>query len=153
MNSPETIVWRSNFETGVAEIDEQHRILVNTLNDANAKLRDDSDFDIWERCTRDLLSYALYHFNTEETLAAKYGYNNEESADAMSHWQQHRSFSAKVVQVREGLKSGNRISKNDLIAFLNGWLVDHILTTDHCLAAFICEKRRQLEASSHPRQV
>jgi hypothetical protein len=37
--------------------------------------------------------------------------------DATAHQQQHRSFSAKVVAVREGLKTGTPISREDLLSF------------------------------------
>jgi hemerythrin len=43
--------------------------------------------------------------------------------------------------VRENLKLGILIPPNDLIEFLNGWLVNHILNTDKRLASFIIAKR------------
>jgi hemerythrin len=48
-----------------------------------------------------------------------------------------------VVAVREGLKSGTPISREDLLSFLNGWLVGHIMNTDKKLAAFILGQRTQ----------
>jgi hemerythrin-like metal-binding protein len=142
MADHEPLVWNTNFETGVTEIDDQHRILVNTLNEANAKLAGNSSAEFLEQITRDLLSYALYHFETEEELMKEYGYDEEEGQDADAHLQQHRSFSAQVVAVRDGLKAGNLISREELLGFLNSWLVNHILNTDRRLGAFILAKRR-----------
>jgi hemerythrin-like metal-binding protein len=141
MAGHEPIVWNDSFVTGVTEIDEQHRILVNTLNDANAKLAANGSIDFLEQITRDLLSYALYHFETEEELMQEYGYREESARDADAHLQQHRSFSSKVVAVRDGLKAGTTISREDLLSFLNDWLVSHILNTDKKLGAFIVAKR------------
>ena len=62
----ELIVWNDNLVTGVAEIDEQHRILVNSINEANTRLANNISAEILDQITRDLLSYALYHFETEE---------------------------------------------------------------------------------------
>jgi hemerythrin len=142
MSGHDPIEWNDSFDTGVPEIDEQHRILVNTLNEANAKLADDVSLDFVEQITQDLLSYALYHFETEEELMQEYGYGDDSAADAEQHLQQHRGFSSKVVAVRDNLRAGIPISREDLISFLNGWLINHILNTDKKLGAFILAKRR-----------
>jgi len=141
MSGPAPIEWNDSIATGVTEIDEQHRILVNTLNDANARMADDIGLEFVEQITQDLLSYALYHFETEEELMQKYGYGDASGADAEQHLQQHRSFSGKVVAVRDNLRAGIPIKRADLIGFLNGWLINHILNTDMKLAAFIKAKR------------
>lgn len=56
--------------------------------------------------------------------------------------EQHRAFSSKVVAFRDGLKSATPIAPADhLLAFLNKWLVDHILNTDKRFGSFILTKR------------
>ena len=142
MSTPyQPLVWNENFATGVTEIDEQHMILVHTLNEAGAKLTLGANPQLLEQITQDLLSYALYHFDTEEELMQEYGYA-EETEEAMNrHLQQHRGFSAKVVAVRESLKDGQLVSSDDILNFLNTWLVNHILNTDKRLGAFINAKR------------
>jgi hemerythrin-like metal-binding protein len=135
------LAWDESFATGVAEIDEQHMILVHTLNDASTRLADAAGNEQLERITQDLLAYALYHFETEETLMQEYGYEESAAQDAARHLEQHRAFSAKVVAVRDSLKAGNPVAPADLLAFLNQWLVNHILNTDKRLGAFIVAKR------------
>jgi hemerythrin len=134
------IVWNEDLVTGVAKIDEQHRILVNSINDANTRLAINSSAEILEQLSRDLLSYALYHFETEEELMQEFNYAETHADDAEIHLRQHREFSSKVVEVREGIKTGNLISREDLLTFLNGWLINHILKTDKRLTAFILAK-------------
>jgi hemerythrin-like metal-binding protein len=142
MNTPYThLVWNDSYTTGVPEIDEQHMILVHTLNEAGEKLVNNSKHELLEQITQDLLSYALYHFDTEEALMQEYGYPDGPDSDMGQHLKQHRSFSAKVVAIREGLKAGAPISSNDLLEFLNAWLINHILNTDRKLGSFIVKKR------------
>ena len=141
MPSHDPILWTNDLVTGVDEIDDQHRILVKTLNDAGVQLSGNRDAKLLEQITRDLLSYAIYHFETEEELMAQYDYAGGCPADAAAHQQQHRSFSSKVVAVRDGLKTGTPISREDLLSFLNGWLVGHIMNTDKKLAAHILARR------------
>jgi len=137
----ELLTWKADFETGVAEIDEQHMILVHTLNEASLKLKDDAAIDSLEQITQDLLAYALYHFDTEETLMQEYDYEEKDREAALRHLDQHRRFSEKVVGVRDALKAGESIPPRELIAFLNDWLVTHILNTDKLLGAFIVARR------------
>lgn len=137
----ELLVWDESYATGVAEIDEQHMILVHTLNEASVKLANDAGIEQLEQITQDLLAYALYHFETEETLMQEYGYEEGSPADAAMHLEQHRSFSAKVVAVRDGIKTGNPIAPADLLAFLNQWLINHILNTDKRLGGYILARR------------
>jgi len=131
------IVWNDGLVTGIDKIDEQHQILINLFNEANTKLTANNNADFLEQITRDLLSYALYHFETEEELMQKYGYSEEKTGDIERHILQHRSFSAKVVAVHNDIKAGILISREDLLAFLNSWLINHILNTDKQLTAFL----------------
>jgi len=133
--------WTDALKTGVEEIDEQHMILVHTLNDAAEKLAHEATAETLGQITQDLLSYALYHFETEEELMQEYGYREAEGEGMQRHLDQHRSFSSKVVEIREGIKTGNLIAPGDLIGFLNSWLVNHIQNTDQALAAFLLTKR------------
>lgn len=137
------IVWDDSLITGVPEMDEQHRILVNSINETNTRLAANVNAEILDKLTRDLLSYALYHFETEEALMKTYDYHGGSQQDCDAHLQQHRTFSAKVIAVREGIKTGKLITREELLTFLNNWLINHILNTDKRLAAYILEKRGQ----------
>ena len=140
MSSP--LVWRDEFATGVEEIDEQHKILIHTLQEANQLLANNSNAETLDKITRDLLAYALYHFDTEEDLMQQYGYGVQED-ELEAHLAQHRNFSAKVVSIREDLKAGTLISREALLGFLSDWLSHHILNTDMKLGAHICARRTE----------
>ena len=134
------IKWSKDYETGVAEIDDQHHILVNTLNEANELLTKSYSLENLQNITKDLLSYALYHFETEEELMQQYNYEEEEPKDYANHMKQHREFSTKVVEVRDSLKAGNLIGQEELISFLLNCLINHIHNTDKKLGGFLQTK-------------
>jgi hemerythrin len=67
----------------------------------------------------------------------KCGYVEDKTEDNEIHILQHRSFSTKMVAVRNDIKAGVLISREDLLSFLNSWLINHILNTDKHLAAFL----------------
>lgn len=135
------ISWRDEFATGIDEVDEQHRILVDILREADERLRADASLAALEKITRDLLGYALYHFDTEERLMREYGYSEHAAEDAARHLEEHRAFSAKVVAIRDDLKAGIPIAREALLSFLSDWLTQHILHTDQRLGAFISARR------------
>lgn len=137
MISHDPILWNDDYLTGVDCIDAQHKVLVDTLNEANARLAVNVTRDLLEQITRDLLSYALYHFETEEALMQQYDYTGGAPEDAEKHRQEHRSFSQQVVSLREGLRDGNLVSREDLLSFLNNWLINHILNTDQRLGSYL----------------
>jgi hemerythrin-like metal-binding protein len=139
MISHEPLVWNDSYLTGVERIDAQHKVLVNTLNDANARLSGTITRELLEQITRDLLSYAIYHFETEEALMQEFDYAGLSAADEVKHREEHRSFSQQVVSLREGLRDGRLVTREDLLSFLNQWLVNHILNTDKRLGAFLTQ--------------
>lgn len=137
MTSHDPILWNDSYLTGIDRIDAQHKVLVDTLNEANARLAVNVTRPLLEQITRDLLSYALYHFETEESLMRDYGYAEGAAADEAQHRQEHRAFSRQVVALRDGLRDGNLVTREALLSFLNDWLLNHIQHTDQSLATFL----------------
>lgn len=146
MNAIEPIQWCSGFATGVPEIDLQHRILIDRFNNVSSRLGNDGDLADWQHVGYEVLSYALYHFSTEEKLAEQYGYDREEVADALSHREDHRRFTEYMEKVRDRLNLGEQIPKAEFLAFVAEWLLKHIAHSDHDLGAFICAKQRASKA-------
>lgn len=137
MSGSDTIQWNETMMTGVAEMDRQHRILVETLNEAKTKLRDKAHDPRFDQITRDLLAYAIYHFDTEEQLMRQHGYADAAPELHARHLAEHRQFSERVVALRAEADDGMRDARSALVEFLTNWLVNHLLTTDRQLAQFI----------------
>lgn len=141
MDKPAPLAWNDSLITGVPEIDAQHQILIHTLNEAGDRLSHGASFEDYEAITHELLSYALYHFETEEALMQEYGYEHSDAHDAHRHQAEHRGFTQQVIAVREQLKAGILTPPESLMAFLNDWLLRHIMLTDKRLAGFILARR------------
>jgi hemerythrin-like metal-binding protein len=132
-----SIEWSDEMEMGIPAIDKQHRFLVETLQDANEKLLSDRDGYFLDKMAKDLLGYALTHFETEEKLMQRYGYDLAFPEDAKNHIREHREFSKKVVSICEQLREGNRVSRIDVLTFLNDWLYNHLLDVDQQYGEFL----------------
>ena len=137
MHNDDLLEWGPKLLTGIEAIDEQHKMLVDMLNEANLRMRSMVERAVVESIVRDLMSYALYHFETEEELMLEHGFAQESSEDAATHAREHREFSQTVASVQQDLVAGKLITREALLGFLNNWLVNHILNTDMRLASFL----------------
>lgn len=137
------LTFTESMKTGVTGIDEEHLILVNMLNMADEQLTDDSGRILLEDIVRDLLSYALYHFDNEEALMLE---NHYPDLPREMHFQEHRKFSATVAGLQQDISHGKPVSRDELLGFLKEWLVTHILGTDKQLGEFLSK----LDPSTQP---
>lgn len=137
------IEWSDRMASGVAKIDQQHRYLVDTLRQANTKLLDDHDNALLAEIAKDLLRYAIMHFETEEDLMQRYGYEAAYPELARAHIAQHRDFSRRVVAVCDRLRENQSVSRLEVLKFLNEWLRDHVLGVDQLLGKFVAQKMRE----------
>ena len=143
MQTKPVLAFDDAFITGVDEIDDQHRNLINLTNEAAQVFAAGPPANQVHQLVQELLSYAIYHFRTEETLMQQYGYREASNEAAESHIQQHRDFAAKVVSVQEALQRRQFVDPDALVAYLAEWITRHILGTDQDLAAFILERRAE----------
>jgi hemerythrin len=136
----EPIEWSNQMATGVAKIDDQHRFLVDTLRQANKRLLVEQDSALLEEIAKDLLGYAITHFESEESLMLRYGYDSAHPEVAQAHIAQHRLFSRQVVDLCDRLREGREVPRLEVLKFLNEWLRDHVLGIDQHLGAFLAKK-------------
>ncbi|MBU1235490.1 MAG: bacteriohemerythrin [Gammaproteobacteria bacterium] len=133
------IEWSEKMATGVPQVDAQHRYLVDTLRRANDRLLGDHEGALLGEIAKDLLNYAIMHFETEESLMKRYGYEAAFPDVARAHIAQHRDFSRQVVAVCDHLREGRPVSRMDVLKYLNEWLRNHVLGIDQKLGAFVRE--------------
>ncbi|MEW8506608.1 MAG: bacteriohemerythrin [Candidatus Thiodiazotropha sp.] len=142
-NAYTPFVWNKSMSTGVEVIDAQHQNLLNMVNDAYKSLTETSNKVTFQRITKELLSYAIYHFETEESLMKEYGYIKERPEEAGIHIKEHRDFSAKVVAARKTMTSGDQREIVPMLEFLQSWITSHTQNVDLKLGRFIQEKEAQ----------
>ena len=123
------IEWSQACETGIPEIDDQHRHLVEIVNTFEGAVRKNKATRITQEILRDLIGYTQEHFAFEEKFMAEAGY-----AGLKSHQALHRQLMQKVERFQyEFGTEGRRISRN-LQEFLRYWLMSHIQTEDVAFA-------------------
>ncbi|MDD2760323.1 MAG: PAS domain S-box protein, partial [Methylomonas sp.] len=143
MTAIDIFPWDENFDTGLAEIDNQHRKLVALLNRLANHVAFGSDDLRLDEIFEDLLAYTLYHFQTEETIWREFLPGDPLEA---KHLAAHASFIETVRRLRaeQGPKSLSS-GAEDTLNYLVRWLTSHILEADRYLAYVVDGLRSGLE--------
>ncbi|ARJ67420.1 hypothetical protein WV31_17990 [Magnetospirillum sp. ME-1] len=120
------IEWSSRYETGIAEVDEDHRRLVDLINDLDAMLDGSGDLGRVGMIIDALVDYTDYHFTREERLMAASGY-----AEVDEHALSHAQFGQFLGELVGGcMLEPSRDSAVRVNDYLREWLLDHILVED-----------------------
>ncbi|WP_250657207.1 bacteriohemerythrin [Alkalimarinus coralli] len=137
--------WKSEYDTGVEEIDNQHKVLVSLINELDSLVGERFDRGAAEEVFNKLKSYTVFHFATEESLMAEYHYVER---DLHAHLLQHRQFEEEIGSVQHDFSQVSREDCNVILSYLTNWLIKHICKVDQRLAAFILAKKQA--ASQYP---
>ncbi len=128
----EIFPWNPNFETGIPEIDEQHRKLVELLNVLVSHLAYQSDAPALNKVFDELRDYTAFHFKSEEQIWHRYF-----DGDPWEEWHRktHGDFIAEVLRLKnEELVKPLDVVIEQIVTFLTHWLAQHILDSDKRLA-------------------
>ena len=136
--------WKSEYDTGIAEIDNQHMVLVSLINELHALVNEKFDRALAEQIFGKLKSYAVFHFATEEGLMAQYHYT---ASDHDAHLAQHRQFESEFESLQADFSNISLDECNIVLSYLTNWLTNHICKVDKRLAEHIYAQR-QAESQS-----
>ncbi len=117
--------WDDKFFVHVKKIDEQHKKLVNMVNDFYSHVNNNAHTDKLQKLLNGLADYTVYHFETEEKYMMDINYS-----DIDSHKKEHAEFVEKILDVKNRYESGKMVMSLEITNFVKNWLVDHIMGTD-----------------------
>ena len=117
--------WSSELATGVKIIDDQHRKLVDMINQLYAAMKSGQSRGVMEKILDGLAEYTVYHFGTEEKFFEQFKYS-----ETVQHKRLHEDLKSQVAAVIGKFKSGQADVSMDLMNFLKDWLATHIIKTD-----------------------
>ena len=126
------ITWKSTFEIGFSEIDEQHKIYINLLNELHEAQSKGTSQHVIKEALANFLDYTHYHFDTEEKLFKQYDYPL-----AKEHLEEHSYFIDKVKKFQLNSQKNDLLLSLKTIDFLKDWTINHILGTDQQFSDFI----------------
>ena len=127
MAKSELVKWSPTFSVGVKLIDEQHKGLLNLVNDLfNHVIGDDAEERIYfQTVIQTAVNYVKVHFATEEKImvATKFpGY--------AEHKRAHDTFVLTVVDNIRDFEAGKKFTLATFTKFLKEWVLTHIAIMD-----------------------
>jgi hemerythrin-like metal-binding domain len=126
------MAWTEEFRIGIERVDEQHRHLVDLINQLYEAMREGKGSLKLGGIIKELVDYSVEHFSTEEEMFIRRGY-----AQAQAHKAEHAAFVAKVSDFQREFEAGKIGVTMDVLDFLTLWLKDHILKSDKAYASFL----------------
>jgi hemerythrin len=147
MNSSNSFAWSSVFETGIDQVDEQHRALVDIINRLGSAITQADTLAPGElnAVLTDAGAYAQYHFTEEEALMLATGL---EPSYINDHRALHADFMQEVTLLQEAMCGAPDGGADRLLRFLTSWLAFHILGTDQGMARQIAAVRSGLSPAA-----
>lgn len=128
-------VWDNKYSVGVREIDNQHKILVDMLNELYEAMQSGKGNEILTGIILKLINYTKTHFATEERYFEKFSY-----PDTLSHKKEHEKFTEKVLAFKNDFNAGRVSLSVSITSFLKDWLVSHIQGIDKKYGPFFNSK-------------
>lgn len=122
------IAWTNDLSTGIDVIDNQHKRIVDYINDLEKSITQ-QDHNLVGKVLNELVDYTLSHFAFEESLQDEAGYQF-----AKAHRAIHQMFTKRIATFLEKHKAGEDVAE-EVHCMLGTWLIHHIKRDDMAYVA------------------
>ena len=119
------VEWSDELSVGIQEIDEQHKMLVDLLNQLHEAIHKRHGSEATRKILDELADYTRIHFAVEESLMRVLEYPDYEA-----HKHEHENLIQQMVDLKQKLDTGTHSISFELLHFLKVWLTKHILESD-----------------------
>ncbi len=126
------IDWDAKLSVNIKIIDEQHKRLVDMVNQLYDSMKEGKAKDVLGNLLTELASYTDYHFRTEEDLFKKHGY-----PESALHKMEHDKLRKEVLDLKAKMDKGEAIITVEVLYFLKDWLSKHIMGSDKKYSPFL----------------
>lgn len=127
--------WNDKYSVSVGEMDNQHKKLIDILNNLYDSMQQGQSGSALSRIVGDLLNYTRQHFSAEERIMQQHNYPKYDAQK-----KEHEFFIEKIKKYQEDLDSGKTSFSVDMSVFLKNWLVNHISVVDKEYGPFLNSK-------------
>ena len=89
--------WKDEYSVGIASVDDEHREMIELINDVYAKLGDASDTATIECCLEEIFNTISLHFALEERIMRESNYGEYED-----HKEDHEELLDEIRDLMDG---------------------------------------------------
>ena len=128
-------VWDDSCKTGITEIDQDHKGLIDLINDLYEAIQDGSGGALLLPILSALKHYTATHFTREERYMVECGVPDQEK-----HFQAHKLMMEKLADLESRHRKGEAAISLQTLTFLRDWLKNHICVVDQAMASQLKSK-------------
>lgn len=121
----ELMPWTNDLVLGIKSIDNEHRVLVDLINDLHRAMKTGQGDSAISRILDKLIDYTVMHFGREEKIFEKIEYSDIESHKAL-----HKKLVDQIKGFQRDLRGGKKSLSMDVMNVLMDWLERHIKGVD-----------------------
>jgi len=129
------ITWKEEYSVGVAEFDNQHKKLIDLMNQLHDAMKSGMSKQALAPILSELIDYTKTHFGNEERMFSLHKYS-----DLNTHKREHEKLTQQVVEFQKDFQEGKTSISIDVMNFLRNWLVGHIAGVDKKYTQFFNSK-------------
>ena len=129
------ITWTDDLSVKVAQIDTQHKKLVDLINSLHLAMKQRKADEALGGVIESLVNYAIEHFRTEEKYFDEFDYLEGEQ-----HKKEHMDFVYKVAAFKNDFDRGKMMLPLEIMEFLKDWFINHVKKTDMAYSDFFVKK-------------
>lgn len=117
--------WKDEYSVGIASMDDEHREMIDLINDVYAKLGDSPDAATIESCLEEIFSTISLHFALEERIMRDSGYDEYED-----HKEDHEELLDEIRDLMDGFEANPKEGARALRLRLSDWFGKHFSSFD-----------------------
>ena len=135
--------WKSEYATGIQEIDEHHRTILSFITEFETAAAAKMHWNTVQPLLVRAREFARFHFSVEESLMQILKY--PQYAD---HRAQHQDVLAKLAMLETGVL--RQRLKEEALPLFRTWLIDHIVWSDKSFSQWVLARYRDLKPGVPP---
>jgi len=123
----ELITWTNKFACGIKVIDDQHKGLVDLVNEMFNHVTGNNvqEKDYFNRVIQEIVKYVKNHFATEEKILILSKYSGYRE-----HKKEHESFIREIATNIRDFQAGKRFTLSSFTRYIKDWILSHIALMD-----------------------
>jgi hemerythrin len=121
------VTWSNTFSVGIKVIDDQHKELLNLVNDMFNHVvgNEAAERAYFREIIQKAIDYVKVHFSTEEKIMLHTNFSGY-----AEHKKEHDAFVLAVIDKVRDFEAGKRLTLTDFTRFLKEWILAHIAVMD-----------------------
>jgi|MDTC01.2.fsa_nt_gb hemerythrin len=128
------INWADYYSVKVKEMDEQHKKLIQLINDFYNAYQSGTTEEV-PALMEGVIKYTKVHFSREEKLIKQHGFPEYDS-----HKAEHDDFAKKAIAMNQKYISGDKSIAGEMAVVLSNWLTNHIVINDKKYGVYLNSK-------------